>query len=149
MSGVEPVSGLSESFSAEQPHVAHRGVDDHELADEDDADTTPTYIRVEDLAAHGAHASEISKLLKVRSYPHCDVPILDAMYSAAFRRSVLSPALRCENLLKSRESRPIGQTFCARKLKQSKANPACRSCLVSSSCKHTQATSKYLPVAHL
>lgn len=97
MSGAAPVSGVTESLSAEQPHVAHRGVDDHELADEDDADTTPTYIRVEDLAAHGAHASEISKLLKVRLCSHCSPLALDAWYSAAFRQSVLSPALRCES----------------------------------------------------
>lgn len=57
---------VSDPASADHSHVGHRDVDDHDLADEDDVDTTPTYIRVEDLAAHGAHASEISKLLKVR-----------------------------------------------------------------------------------
>lgn len=61
--GAKPESALAEAAPSKQIVSAEEG--EEELEDEDDVDLAPTYIRVDDLTAHGVHVNEISKLRKV------------------------------------------------------------------------------------
>lgn len=65
----DSASALPTSLQTGMLNAVDQREEEDELEDEDDVDTAPTFIRVEDLATHGVHASEISKLLKVRFLP--------------------------------------------------------------------------------
>lgn len=66
----KPATALTESAPSKQIVAAHEEGDE-ELEDEDDVDLAPTYIRVDDLTAHGVHVNEISKLRKVSGVLSC------------------------------------------------------------------------------